>query len=87
MKALNMSYASDIKRVRERNPQPLTGGICRKPLSPERLQELNMLKRQQLKAEREAREWERFCKKLVSEKTSLTELVKTVRKSHPSNKS
>ena len=79
MKALNMSLSRKPVRV------PLAGGICRKPLSPERIRELNRIKYEQRKAEKQLKEWEAFCKTLVKNNPSLPELVKSVREKHPSS--
>lgn len=39
----------------------LSGGIDRKPLTNERVKELNRMKREEIKKEKELREWKKFA--------------------------
>lgn len=55
MKALNM-------QPRTKHTGPLRGGIGGTALTPARIKELNRIKHQQLKAEKERLSWEKFLR-------------------------
>jgi hypothetical protein len=57
MKALAMSMSKKNKKF----VGNLSGGIDRKPLTEKRIKELNRMKREEIKKEKELREWKKFA--------------------------
>lgn len=61
MKALSMTM------VKKFDTNTLAGGLGRQPLTPEDIKRLNKTKREELKAQKELRDWRRFGEKTHKE--------------------